>query len=220
MPTIIATIMMLFKNNFFISVVVLLIIVFILPIAKISSGFVEHLPIPTSYADSLDHHLMLGKQIQVVFIIYAITLLLVLHFTQHRLAKKDSIAVAAIVGLVCVVVMYQYYYLLWRIRSYFLPIVLVYVFTIVQKAEDEQRRVPYGALLKQLSCVVVFLFLTYTTFSFHRNSLSNKYRIYTACTVFDLRNHRASDIRNSQLKQARLWWEEDFMKGEQNKLKR
>lgn len=199
---------------------VLLILVFMMPIANISSSFVTHLPLPDSYISSLQHHLGLGRQIQIVFIAYAVTLMVVTHFSQFKRTRAGGIAAAAVVGLVFVAVMYQYYYLLWRIRSYFIPVVIVYIFNLVQQAEDEHKQVPYGAFVKQFGSVILFLYLGYCTYSFHRSASAMKYPIYASCTVFDLIDHRASDLQKSQLKKAMSWWKEEWMKDENNKVNR
>lgn len=199
---------------------VVLILVFMLPIANISSSFVTHLPLPSSYIDSLQHHLGLGRQIQIVFIAYAVTLITVTHFSQFKRMKAGGIAAAALVGLAFVAVMYQYYYLLWRIRSYFIPIVIVYAFNLIQQAEDEHKHVPHGAFIKQCSSMILLLYLAYSTYTFHRSASAMKYPIYASSTVFDLIDHRSSDIRNAQLKQARTWWREEWMKDDHNKVNR
>lgn len=197
-----------------------LFMVFLLPIANISFAFVEHLPLPESYIDSLQHHLGVGRQMQVVFLVYAVTLVTINYFLRYKHSRMEAIAAAAIVGLAAVALMYQYYYLLWRIRSYFLPIAIVYVFQLVQRVEDEKRTVPYGVMVKQAASVLVFLYLGYYTHSFHLHASQLKSPIYEACTVFDLRHHRSVDIRNAQMKKAYKWWCEDFESKKNNKLNR
>lgn len=201
-------------------ILLVLIMVFVLPIANISSSFVAHLPLPSSYINSLQHHLGVGRQVQIVFLAYAATIVTITHFSQYKHTKMEAVAAAALVGLVLVALMYQYYYLLWRIRSYFIPIVIAYGFQLVQQAEDEHKRVPYGAFVKQAASVFLFLYLGYYTYSFHRSAAEMKNPIYNACTVFDLIDHRASDIKRTQMEQARHWWEDDFQSKQNNKLNR
>lgn len=196
----------------------LLVLVFLLPIVNISSSFIMHLPLPEEYLGSISHHLLLGRQVQVIFLVYATTLVVITYFSQHYRSRASAIAATAVVGLVFVVLMYQYYYLLVRLRSYFLPIVIVYVFNIVQKTEDEHVHVSYGALMKQLSCVLLFVYMSHAVYAFNRDAKLLKHKIYTSCTVFDLLDHRSCDIQKKQMEQARRWWEEDFMTSASNKI--
>ena len=197
---------------------IVLVLIFLLPIAKISSGFIAHLPLPTSYLQSLAHHLTLGRQVQVVFLVYAATLVCVTHFSQYHHTRMQAIAAAAFVGLVVVSVLYQYYYLLERIRSYFLPIVIVGVFNQVQNAENTQKKIPYGTLMKQLCSVLIFVFMIHSVYKFHVSTSQLKNNVYKSCTVFELIDHRSSDIQNAQMKLAYRYWKEDFMKNENNRI--
>ena len=197
-----------------------LILVFVLPIANISSALISLLPLPVTYITSINHHLMLGKQVQVVFVMYAAVLFVIAHYNQYRHSRVGTVAAAAFIGLIFVAVLYQYYYMLWRIRSYFLPLMIVYGFNLVQQTEDEQVHVPYGKAIKQLACIVIFLYLGHFIHLCQRSSYESKHDIYAVCTVFDLIDHRPADVQKSQLKKARLWWEEDFMKNQDNKLDR
>lgn len=197
---------------------IVLVLIFLLPIAKISSGFIAHLPLPGSYLQSLAHHLTLGRQVQVVFLVYAATLVCVTHFSQYHHTRMQAIAAAAFVGLVVVSVLYQYYYLLERIRSYFLPIVIVGVFNQVQSAENTQKKIPYGTLMKQLCSVLIFVFMIHSVYKFHVSTSQLKNNVYKSCTVFELIDHRSSDIQNAQMKLAYRYWKEDFMKNENNRI--
>lgn len=196
----------------------LLLVVFILPIAHVSMDVLAGLPLPHSYISSLRHHLSLGRQVQTVFLVYAVTLVCISHFAQYRHTRAQAFASVALIGLVIVALTYQYFYLLERVRSYFLPIVIVYVFGLVQKAEDEKRHVPYGALLKQLASVVLLVFMIHTVQGHHSSASQLKNNVYRSCTVFDLIDHRPCDVQKSQMDLALRYWQEDFMKNEQNRI--
>lgn len=199
---------------------IILILVFLLPLARFSSGFIEHLPLPESYLNSISHHLLLGRQVQFIFLVYVATLVVVTHFSQYHHSPSEAITAATIVGLVFVVLMYQYYYILGRMRSYFIPLVITYVFNLVQQTEDEKKpSIPYGALMKQVSCVVIFFYMVHSVRVFTLDAQKMKNPIYNACTVIDLIDHRAVDVQNKQMTQARLWWEQDFMQNVSNRVK-
>jgi hypothetical protein len=114
--------------------------------------------------------------------------------------------------------MYQYYYLLVRLRSYFLPLVITFAFGLVQGSEEQGRRVPYGALVKQAAFFLLLLYMSYATYAFNRDTKKMKSNIYIASTVFDLLDHRSSDIEKSQMNKAIKFWKEDFMKDTHNKV--
>lgn len=197
----------------------LLMMVLIMPLADIGAPIIRMLPIPSDYADSIIHHLTLGKKFQSVFIIYAMVILCIAHYMHYGKDKMSTIGIIAIVGLLFVISMYQYYYLLNRMRSYFLPVVIVFVFRLVQNVEDEKISVQYGNLLKQITSVLIVLYLSYSTYTFHKGVANLHNNIYAACTVFDLRNGADKKaIQHRQMELAERYWKEDFMKNENNKL--
>jgi hypothetical protein len=40
-----------------------------------------------------------------------------------------------------------------------------------------------------------------------------KYKIYNACTVFDIIGQDKQKVQQKQLKQAKLWWKYEFRQG-------
>ena len=196
-----------------------LIMIVLIPTAQISSAFLSHLPLPENYIDSLEHHLSLGRQIQMVFLVYAATLLCAVHFTQYRYTRFQAIAATALIGLVLIVMLYQYYYLLERMRSYFLPIVIAFIFQMMQQSENEKVSIPYSTLLKQLSCVLIVAYLSHYILFFYNGTKKLKYNVYATCTVFDLRHHTAKELRDHQVRLSQQYWWYDFMSTNDNKLK-
>jgi hypothetical protein len=87
------------------------------------------------------------------------------------------------------------------------------VFRLVQQAEDKQIRVPYGKLIKQLAVVVAFVYIGHMTYTFNRDANKMKYKIYNACTVFDIIGQDKQKVQQKQLKQAKLWWKYEFRQG-------
>lgn len=197
---------------------VLLVILFLLPVVNLSLDFVESLPLPNEILHSITHHLSLGRQVQVIFLVYVTALLCMVHYIQYCKSRTEIIAAAAIIGLLFIVLFYQYYYLLNRLRSYFTPLILLFVFRLVQNAERDKVRIPYGQLIKQFLSVLVIAYMVHSTISLHRGAKVLKNKVNDTCTVFDLIDNRASDVQKSQMKKARLFWEQDYMQHENNKL--
>lgn len=199
---------------------VALIFMLVLPITSISINFLSHLPFSQTMISSIEHHLMIGKQVQSVFIIYAIVLLCLVHYAQYCQSRMEIIATSALIGIFFIVMLYQYYYLLNRIRSYFTPVILVYIFNYVQRAERE-KHIPYGQLLKQLTSFVMMVYMVHVTFSLYRNESRMRNHVNETCTVFSLLGDESKEeVQRRQLKRAHRYWDEDFMKSDENLIKR
>ncbi len=200
--------------------IVLLIAMFALPIAHLISPLANALQGSGALIHSARHHLQLGRQIQTVFFIYMIVLILAEHYTRYGFPHKwSSWAVVAVVGMAVVVALYQYYYLLNRIRSYFLPIVVVYLMNLIQESDKKgSYPISYNHLFRQVTALVVFSYMSFYTYRFERNTSCYSVPLYKASTLLDLRDAEMWQVRNRQMEIADGYWKNDFMKKENNRL--
>lgn len=221
-------VLLLYDRNFSTMTYQILLIVLLLmlcvPLAKL--GFlIRPLPLPGSVKHSIIHHLSMGKQFQVVFLLYFGLIVLLEYIRSYDKRQRQpqreretyerwgQIALVALCGLALLVIGYQYFYLLNRMRSYFLPFVLAYSFRIVWEVQqDETVRIPYMSLMRQSMTVLLFLYLAHYTYSFDRMTWDWKNPIYKSCTVFDLRHQPEWAIRNHQVPMASRWWKTDYKK--------
>lgn len=217
------------ERVFFLLLIGLLMLMLVLPMTALNTSFVASLPLPESFIRTLIEHLSLGRRIQVVWTMYAVVLVCMEYYVQHRgnLGQRGTEAVV-ILGAVLIVLLYQYFYLLVRVRSYFLPILLVYLFRLVQDAEDSGEQVIRGGvLLKELCCIFAIAYFGYATYRFEQSAnhmferayTPGKKTIYSTSTVFDLRYRSAKDIQKERMLIAKYYWWYDYMVGEKNQLK-
>ena len=217
------------ERAFFLSLMGLLLLMLVLPMTALNTSFVAGLPLPESFIRALTEPLSLGRRIQVVWTIYAMVLVCIEYYVQNRrtLGQRGTEAVV-IMGVVLMVLLYQYFYLLVRLRSYFLPVLLVYLFRLVQDAEDSgDLRVQGGVLLKELSCIFLIAYCGYATYRFEqsdRRMFERAYTpqhktIYSTSTVFDLLDRPVKDVQAERMLIAKYYWWYDYMKGENNTIK-
>lgn len=192
---------------------VALVVVALIPLNKITTTILGFLP--ADYLTSIKHHLSVGKQVQSVWIVYAMLVVCVEYYLHYHKTRMDSVAIMAVLGIALVVVSYQYYYILNRVRSFFVPFIIVWAFQIVQESEA-YKSVPYSKLLSQVACVLFFVYSIHTTRAFTKQSKTLRAPIYNACTVLDIREGEVKALQQKQLKQAENFWRYDFMKHEKN----
>ena len=198
---------------------VILLILMVIPVSNISQMVVDALPLSESLTKSIEHHLSLGRQIQLVAIIYLLLLVTVSYFMRYvHHTRRNMILFTMFIGVIVLVVFYQYYFLLNRIRSYFLPIIISWLIDVVIEAR-QTRRVPYSQLVVQTLMVVVFLYLGHNIYTFQRETTRLHAPIYKTSTIFDLTKHSSSEIKERQLRIANRYWELDYMRDDTNKLK-
>ena len=165
------------------------------------------LPLSTQALESIEHHLLLGRTVQVVFLVYLTAILCLTYFAKNQTNKLDSIKYIVLIGLIMIVCLYQYYYVLNRMRSYFLPFIIVYIInTTHEYFKNNNNLLPYATLLKQLTIVFFFVYSAYFTYSTEKTYSQTVSQFYDRSTVFDLINNDANAIKKRQLKKAEIYW--------------
>lgn len=194
-----------------------LMIMMLIPVTSIVTPLLSALPLPESYITSIEHHLLLGRQFQMIALIYlTIMIWLSVYHAEHK-TKYGWIAIEALLGLIIIVGLYQYYYFLARMRSYFAPFIIIYL-TQFSISREHKIHIPYMSLISQGLVVLFFLYNVHTTRRYIQEGRQMKSHILEACTVFDLRHQSEKQIRDRQLKKAEIFWTQDYRKGDQNKL--
>ena len=198
---------------------VLIIMVFV-PVGKISSNLISALPFSSSIIASLQHHFMLGTNIQVIVLLYASVLICIQHLIQYGDKRSFTwISYIAFLGIVITICFYQYYFILNRIRSYFLPFIIVYVLQMVHSStQNKAKHIPYFSLLRQTVAIIALLFSIHSVFSFYRMSKKISCPLHKTCTIFNLIDTPSWAVKNQQMKIAKHFWENDYMKENTNKL--
>ncbi len=179
--------------------------ILLIPLQSLIGSLLPALPLSEEMAVSLEHHLLLGKRFQVVFLIYFGAVFCLAYYGKFD--PKNAKTHWLIWCCVCVViVLYQNYYLLDRMRSYIVPIVMVYVCNAIAKSDvkDALPRQIYAALI----LLIAARFLINDTLS--QGNLQSK--TYQPSTVLRLTKQSEAQILKQQMYEAELLWEEDLPK--------
>lgn len=198
--------------------IVVLALMILLPVQRISSSLIHLLPLPQEYIKSIGHHLLLGRQIQIIGLIYLAVLFAVNMFLLYgKKTRFTWLALSALIGLVSIAVLYQYFFLLNRVRSYFVPFVVFYVITLLSNPE-RSNLVPYSSLIKQSLMILILVYYSHIMVSQIRDGRQLHAPMTRACTIFELRHASQKQIRDRQMRYAYIYWTQDYLKSQDNKL--
>ena len=189
------------------------------PLVKLINPLINILPLSERVLNSIEHHLLLGRTIQVIFLVYLVAIICLTYFTKNKTDKITAIKHTALIGLILIVCLYQYFYILNRIRSYFLPFIIIYVINSAHNYFKNKDLLPYSTLIKQLSILFLFIYASYFTYSTEKAYSKTISQIHDKSTIFDLRYNDKTTIRDRQFKKAQTYWEEDFFKDTNNLIK-
>ena len=188
----------------YIALGVLLCSMLVLPMGNMGEVLVRHLPLGDGVSESLRLHLTMGSKVQLIFPIYFLAILCLAYYSNFAEEEKRWhwmmwLSVAAIVSL------YQYWFLLNRLRSFVLPFLLVYMQQEIANSERQKDRLP-----RQLFGVVFMIYAAVFIYGSQTPSYA-KSKTNNISTVFELANHSGEELQLRQMKEAILFWEHDFV---------
>ncbi len=173
------------------------------PLQPLLTKIVSVLPIGEKMSDSIEHHLLIGKTFQRVFLLYALTLLCLAYYKRDTASNKPLhwLLWCSAAVLVC---LYPYWFLLNRLRSYFLPFLIVYIINTL--CAEEQKNV----LFRQVYTCFIMLYFGVFALSLPRQMRTLRYSTDRVSLVTERFKHTEKELMNRQLRQAELYWKIDY----------
>ncbi len=134
---------------------ILILLFLLLPLQDMIISVVSALPISKSLISSAEHHLSVGDSFQRIIIVYIGTIGCLAYYLRNSSKNKTLhwIMWCCVAVLVC---LYPYYFLLNRLRPYFLPFLIVYIINTLQNTEVKD------VLPRQLYTVLVIAIVSVT----------------------------------------------------------
>ncbi len=190
------------KRGYLLLTVMIMMLMFV-PLQPLLAKIASFLPISGSVLRSLEHHLLVGKTFQKVFVLYAATMLILAYYKRNDTTNKTLHWIMWCCGAV-LVCLYPYWFLLNRLRSYFVPFLIIYIIGTLQ-GKDIRDVLP-----RQLYTVFVMLYFLWVALSIPKTNSGLKYPTDNISLVFERAKHGERELQNRQLKQAALYWEYDY----------
>lgn len=180
-----------------------LFLVLVIPLGSVLDSFIVYLPFPHASINSLLHHLTRTQALQLVFPIYVGAILCLAYYLPTDKDKRTMHWMAWVSFLV-IVLLFQYWFLLNRIRSYFLPFIIPYFCYVVYHSR-QRNRLPIQ--------LFVLLFLAFGISLIYRNNRDAE-KLYSKSnnisTVFERFKYSETDLQQRQMDEAEKFWRYDY----------
>lgn len=156
----------------------------------------------SSAIKSIVHHLLVADSVQAIYVVYV--LLSVLLFLITRKAASTSFTARFVfVAFAMVVLLVKYWFLLNRVRSYFIPIFLFYILCNLDKIEEK--------ICKQLSYGIFTMYICLISFVLYRKVEQSISGVNAPQTVFSLVHRSKSEIIKDTLNKCRIFWKKEYV---------
>ncbi|MCQ2335724.1 MAG: EpsG family protein [Paludibacteraceae bacterium] len=191
------------KKTNFITALLILFLLILIPIENVSnllSGI-----LPSKITDSIHMHFaMSSTPIQSILAIYTL-LGLLLYYSVNKSTYTNNIWIyMALMSMLTIAIFYKYRFFLLRLRSYFLPILIVYTFNAAQNSDIPKY-------LYQITAILLLIISVRTTLNFIRiDNNPNASKADVGHVVFELFYKNDADIKQDALKKAEIFWNREY----------
>lgn len=190
-------------NNFFAISIFFLFAFILIPLKSLLLTTSQLLPFDAEVLESIQKHLIIEERFQVVFLIYLIVSYS-LYFYFYKSQKLKTWHIITICGLIVIALFYQYWFFINRLRSYFIPIIVVYSITICCNSPKKYL------LTKQLATLAIYCLFFVNLKNTYNGNANLKSGIAETSTIFQLLNDSEENIKTRNLKKAQVFWDTEY----------
>lgn len=193
------------KRMNFITAILIMFLLVLIPVENICNSLYDIFP--AKIVDSINMHFaMSSAPIQSILIIYTL-IGLMLYYSVNKSTYTNNIWISMVLmSMLTIAVFYKYRFFLLRLRSYFLPILIVYIFNAVQNSDIPKY-------LYQITTILLLIISVRTILNFIKiGNDPNSSKADVGHVVFELFNNNDADIKKDALNKATIFWNKEYNK--------
>lgn len=187
----------------YILLAVLIIGLLFIPLHPLLLKMVEMLPLSATQLTSAKHHLMIGVPFQKILIVYLSSIFCLAYYSipKEGDTRRHWIVWCGVALLVC---LYPYWFLLNRLRSFFLPFLIVYIANTIQSSEKKD------VLTKQIYATILVMYSVVLMIDIPQKNKQLRSPTDSISLVVERCKHSEKELQKRQMAQAELYWDYDY----------
>lgn len=196
------------QENSIFAISILFLFAFItIPLKNLLLTLSDTLPFSTEVLESIQDHLIVERQFQVVFFLYLITSYCV-YIYFYKSQKLKTWHIITICGLIIIALFYQYWFFINRLRSYFIPFIAVYTVMLCYNSPNKHL------FSKQLAVLIIYCLFFVNLKNLYIGNGNLKSGIAETSTIFQLLNDTEENIKARNIKKAEIFWLTEYQQQE------
>lgn len=195
-----------YSRKWFLFLLFVFVLCLVIPLKSILMELVNCLPV-NEISKSIGHHLSLFKPMQFVALVYISFLCFAYTYSSKKL--KGSWNALLLFFAILVTVLYQNFFLLQRVRSYFVPLVVVYC---IQLYTSERRNNQFWKQLIICNCYAVCVYMLTIGYFTTKRKFEQRNMDMNYTTVFSLVKKKPSEIKKENMREANFFWKNIYLK--------
>jgi hypothetical protein len=194
-----------YKRNYYILLIAILITGMFVSIDSILNLLILKLPINPASIFSFLHHIEVKKELQAVLLIYLLCFIGLYLYSNNKV-KNNRYYILILSFLAMIAIFYKYWFFLNRVRSYFTPLLIVFV--INELTSSKIRLVA----IKQLLVIAVYFYGIWYVHDIWLINKNSSTKILSSTTIFDLRKKSEDQIKKENLKKSVVYFNQEYLK--------
>lgn len=184
-------------------VVIILTLSIVFSLSSVAIFTLDILPFGQSVQDSITHHLSYPRRFQTIYFVYILWgLFLYTHYSDST--SNPFVQNVILLFTILIACFYQHWFFLVRFRSYFLPIMLIYAFSV--EGKQNQNKVLTTILLTLAIFINSIIFIR----GFWMSNYYSESHINDTTTIFDLRHHPEEEIKDKNYKKTSYFFKYEY----------
>ncbi|MCQ2342434.1 MAG: EpsG family protein [Paludibacteraceae bacterium] len=175
----------------------------VVPINGLWDGIVGLLPIPATIRLSISHHLQTGKVVQLILPFYLTVMACLAYYVTAKKKEDKTWHWMIFCCIAIMVVLYQSWFLLNRLRSYVLPFLLIYIMNTLYDEEIKDK------MPRQILTLVFFAYSALFTYGNAKAGQKLVSRCNAISTVIERKDHSNQYLEKRQMDEAIKFWTYD-----------
>lgn len=168
----------------------------------------------SAQASSIAEHFVRARKLQVILPVYVAMMLALAEREKQNGGRLGLLGAFVLIAAAIIAVLYPYYQMLGRIRSYLMPFVLIAIMQYLDREEPLQT-----ARQRLCSFRIPIMVCTYVVMGYMANVLITRHNIAFDTTILDVNTLTAKSVRDKKLHQAHYYWNYEFEKEQANDVK-
>lgn len=187
----------------YILLAVLIIGLLFIPLQPLLLKVVEMLPLSSTQLISAKHHLTVGTPFQKILFVYLASILCLAYYSipKEGNIRRHWIVWCSVALLVC---LYPYWFLLNRLRSFFLPFLIIYIANTIQSSEKKDT------LMKQIYAMILVVYSVVLMLDIPQKNKQLRSPTDSISLVVERFEHSEEELQKRQMAQAILYWDYDY----------
>lgn len=197
-----------YEKKYYLLLIVCLVAFIFISLSDVIINFAALLPFGKDVVTSITHHFGVERKIQTILLTYISAMFCLYYYGTNKWGDKVRYYILGFAFFFLIAILYKYWFFLGRFRSYFIPLLIVFVISELSQWTSKP------VIFKQILVLSVYFFGFFYARGLYLSNKKSDTHILSATTVLDLRHKTAHQIKNDNIQKASIYFKTEYLKNQ------